>query len=71
VGDALGVDWLRFPMMYVTGPKAERLSAAGDYQLADYAPWWGAVLLHGGLGAILLLAAGRRRFALSDSGVAA
>jgi len=60
IGRALGVDWLRLPIMYsgFPGSVGGGLSTA-QYYYWTYFPWWGTALLHGGLGLVLLAGAGR------------
>jgi len=55
VGHALDVDWLRLPIMYsgMPGTTTGGLSSA-QYYYGHYFPWWGTVLLHGGIGLALL-----------------
>lgn len=57
IGDALAVDWLRFPIMYsgFSGALGAGLSSA-QYYPWSYFPWWGGTLLTGGAGISLLLA---------------
>ncbi|MHC4472509.1 MAG: hypothetical protein ACYTDY_14975 [Planctomycetota bacterium] len=61
IGDGLELDWLRLPIMYsgFPGTAGGGLSSAQYYRFA-YTPWWGTIALHGGLGALLLLAGGGR-----------
>jgi hypothetical protein len=58
VGDGLGLDWLRAPIMYSGFPgTAEDGLSAAQYYLYSYTPWWGTAAAHGGAGLLLLLAA--------------
>ena len=59
VGDALGLDWLRLPILYRGFPGGDGTGlTVAPYYPFSYFPWWGTVLLHGGLGGILLLCGG-------------
>ncbi len=55
LGDAVRVEWLNLDLMYEDhGLSRPRLSMAGDFPQVSYPAWWMGVLIHGGLGALLL-----------------
>ncbi len=56
VGDALALDFLRLRLFYSGFPGSlEGPLSAAQYYARPYFPFWGTALLHGGIGAALLV----------------
>jgi hypothetical protein len=69
VGDGLGVDWLRLPIMYsgFPGSSGGGLSAAQYYQWS-YPTFWVQAQVFAVIGLVLLIAADRLAFRFPESG---